>query len=48
MKTTQEKLNQIYKGCDKIVDELTYVDCDEYELGFFDLAELILEVIEEN
>ena len=48
MKTTNEKLNQIYKGCDKIVDELMCAVRNEYDQARFELAETILSIIEEN
>ena len=48
MKTTEEKLIQIYKGCDKIIDELTDSLHSSYERGQYDLAKEILDVIEEG
>ncbi len=51
MKTTNEKLNQIYKGCDKIVDEFAFELNDPYILyedGRYDLAKLILSIIEDD
>jgi len=48
MKTAEEKLNLIYKGCDKIVDEYDYSEQDNFEDGRLELAKLILEIIEED
>jgi len=47
MKTTEEKLRQIHKGCDEIVDRFgPYLN--SYDQGRYDLAKEILNLIEEQ
>ena len=48
MKTTEEKLNLIFKGCDKIVDEFKFNNIDAYEEARYDLAREILRVINDD
>jgi len=48
MKTPEEKLRQIHKGCDNILDELSNTLLSAYDDGRYDLAKEILDVIEEE
>ena len=53
MKTTEEKLRQIHRGCDKVVDEFDdgyypRPPGDSYERGKYDLAKEIMDIIEEE
>lgn len=50
MRTTEEKLRQIHRGCDKVVDELednpSLLESHDYDQGRYDLAKEIMDIIE--